>query len=117
MIEKIRKCLERGGEDPALLTDPSKAFDCLPHDLLIAKLHAYGFDTSSMKLIHNYLKNRYRGVIINSVFNLIKYGVPQGSTISPILFSNFLCDLILIIKGIDIASYAHGNTPNCLVLF
>ena len=48
---------DNGGAFGALLTDLSKAFDCLPHDLLIAKLDVYGFDKSSLKLIHNYLSN------------------------------------------------------------
>ena len=51
MLEKFRKCLDYGGEYAALLTDLLKAFDCLPCDLLIAKLGAYGFDTPSLKLI------------------------------------------------------------------
>ena len=55
MLDKFRKCLDNRGEYAALLTDLSKAFDCLPHDLLIAKLHAYGFDTPSLKLIYIYL--------------------------------------------------------------
>ena len=60
MIEKIKKSLDRGGEYAALLTDLSKAFNCLPHDLIIAKLHAYGFDKASLRLMHSYLTDRYQ---------------------------------------------------------
>ena len=116
MLEKFRKYLDDRGEYAALLTDLSKAFDCLPHDLLIAKLHAYGFDTPSLKLIHSYLTERYQRVKINNSFSeyhLIKYGVPQGSFLGPILFNIFLCDLFLIVDDIDIVSYADGNTRYC----
>ena len=54
MIEKFKKSLDQGGEYAALLTDLSKAFDCLPHDLIIAKLHAYGFDKALSRLMHSY---------------------------------------------------------------
>lgn len=47
------------------------------------------------------------------MFNLIKYGEPQGYIIGPILFNIFLCDLFLIVKDIDIASYANDNTSYC----
>ena len=58
IIEKCRESLDQGGAYGALLTDLSKAFDCLPHDLMIAKLHAYGLDTKSLRFMHSYLTNR-----------------------------------------------------------
>ena len=57
LTEKWKKSVDNGGAFGALITDLSKAFDCLPHELLIAKLDAYGFDKSSLKLIHGYLSN------------------------------------------------------------
>ena len=58
MTEKWRQCLDKGGISGALLTDLSKAFDCLLHDLLIAKLAAYGFDYDSLVFIQSYLSER-----------------------------------------------------------
>ena len=57
LTEKWKKSVDNGGAFGALITDLSKAFDCLPHELLIAKLDAYSFDKSSLKLIHGYLLN------------------------------------------------------------
>ena len=114
MIEKNLKSLDQGGGYAALLTDLSKAFDCLPHDLIIAKLHAYGFDKASLRLMHSYLTDRYQRVKINnsySLWSLIKHGVPQGSILGPILFNIFLCDMFFMVDNIDIASYADDNTP------
>ena len=53
MIEKWRESLDQGGAYGALLTKISKSFDCLPHELIIAKLYAYGADMSSLKLINS----------------------------------------------------------------
>ena len=58
MIEKWRKFLDAGGAFGALLTDFSKTFNCLAHELLIAKLHAYGVDVPSLKLLHSYLTKK-----------------------------------------------------------
>ena len=62
MIEKWRKFLDIGGHASALLTDPSKAFDGIDHELLIAKLHAYDFETDALKFIYTYFKGRKRGL-------------------------------------------------------
>ena len=69
LIEKWKKSVDNGSAFGALLTDLSKAFDCLPHELLIAKLDAYGFDKSSLKLIHSYLSNRKQRVKINDIYS------------------------------------------------
>ncbi|XP_057310198.1 uncharacterized protein LOC130648176 [Hydractinia symbiolongicarpus] len=58
MIEKWKNSLDKGGTFGALLTDLSKAFDCIPHELLLAKLHAYGFDMNSLLFIESYLIDR-----------------------------------------------------------
>ena len=70
--------------------DLSKAFDCLPHELLIAKLAAYGLDKVSLKLISHYLRGRFQRVKIGTSFTKwveILLGIPQGSILGPILFN------------------------------
>ena len=58
LIEKWKKSVDNGGAFGALFTDLSKAFDCWSHELLIAKLDAYGFDKNALKLVNSYLTHR-----------------------------------------------------------
>ena len=112
-FNKRKKNLDKGGECGALFVDLSKAFDCLQHDLLLAKLNAYGFDYKSLKLISSFLSNRKYRTKINSSFSEWKHlliGTPQGSVFGPLLFNIYMCDLFLFMSESNVANYADDKT-------
>ena len=114
MLERWNKNIDMRGSSGALLTDLSKAFNCLPHELLIAILEAYGFSYNSLKLIFSYFTNRYQRVRINSQYSSwseIICGAPQGSILGPLLFNIDMADLFKCIDDADIANFADDNTP------
>ena len=113
MIEKWRENLENNFFVGAVLTDLSKAFGCIPHDLLIAKLSAYGLSSDSLCYIYSYLKDRKQCVQINnkqSEFDTIISGVPQGSIFGPILFNIFFNDFFFFIPKASVHNFADDNT-------
>ena len=86
LIEEWRAHLDENFVVGAVLTDLSKAFDCIAHDLLIAKLAAYGFSDTALRYVYSYLINRKQCVRINNTYSnyqKIISGVPQGSILGP----------------------------------
>ena len=87
--------------------DLSKACYCNPHDLLIAKLEAYGLDKTSLYLSRDYLSNRKQKTKFGSSFNDwwdIICGIPQGSTPGPLLFNIFINDMLFFAVNSDICN-------------
>ena len=113
MIEKWRESLDQGGAYAALLTDLPKAFDCLPHELIIANLYAYGVDMPSLKLINSYFSKRRQKMKINDVYSSwseILFGIPQGSILGPLLFNIIIYDFFMFLPENGLANYADDNT-------
>ena len=112
MLENWKSALDKSESVCALFMDLSKAFDTINHDLLLAKLKAYGFSREALTLMCSYLKNRKQKVVINnsaSTTQTVIAGVPQGSIDGPLLFNLFINDLVLFIEYTALGNYADDN--------
>ena len=113
LLEVWKQALDKNHYVAAILMDLSKAFDCLPHDILLSKLSAYGLSSKSVSLLGNYLSFRKQQVKIQGVVSSwsgIKKGVPQGSILGPLLFNAFINDIFYFIKEGTLYNYADDNT-------
>ena len=113
MIEFWRKVLDNRSSAGTVLTDLSKAFDCLNHNLSIAKLAAYGFDNSALGFILDYLKQRKQRTKVEDAYSSwreLKNGVPQGSILGPLIFNIFINDIFFFIDKTKLANYADDTT-------
>ena len=95
--------------------DLSKAFDCIDHNFLIAKLSENGVSSPALNVISSYLKHRTQRTKINDCFNTrsnIEYGVPQGPILGPLLFNINMIDLFNECEENDFPTYADDTTPH-----
>ena len=96
-----------------MLMDLTKTYGCFCHDLLIAKLKAYGLGNNSLNLLLDYLTFRKQRTKVGSAYSKwtkIRRGIPQGSILRPILFNIFINDIFMIIEQSDICNFADNKT-------
>ena len=114
LIEKFEQAIDTGNKFGALLNDLSKAFDCLDHSLLVAKLHWYGLSPLSLKLVFSYFSNRTHRIKFKKCFSnrlKIEYGVQQGSILGPLLSNINSIDILYESEDSVIENYADDTTP------
>ena len=112
-VDEWKYALDQNLKTGVILMDLSKAFDCLPHSLLITKLHAYGVDWCACELLVDYLSHRLQRVKIwtaRSSWAELSKGVPQGSILGPLLFNIFVNDLFLFVEKCTLYNYADDNS-------
>ena len=109
----MKKVLDNGRSCGALLVDLSKGFDCIVHDLLLAKSSAYGFNYNSLKLINSFLRNKKFRTKTGSCYSTyldLLLSVPQGSIFDPSFFNIYMCYLFLCGCESNFINYVDDTT-------
>ena len=108
MIQDWKSSLDNGNNVGTIAVDLSKAFDSLPHGLLVAKLSAYGVELPACKLLCGYLYNRHQRVkICDAKSDWLN--IEKGSILGPLLFNVFMNDMFFIDSDVTIYNHADDN--------
>ena len=113
LLEDWKQALDNNEYVAAILMDLSKAFDCLPQDILLSNLSVNGLSENAVSLMKSYLSDRKQQSRISSVVSSwakINTGVPQGSLLGPLLFNVFINDIFYLIKTCTLYKSADDNT-------
>ena len=113
LIEEWRKDLANNFVVGPVLTDLSKAFNCIPHDLLISVLSAYNFTDEALSHIYSYRTNCRQCVCINNTHSQLEIlisSVLQGPILGPILFNLSINDLVFFEALASLYNFADDNT-------
>ena len=111
-VTRSLDALETGEVVRGCFYDLSKAFDTISHEILRYKLSHYGFDNSSVSLLLSYLSDRYQSTFLkgkNSQFAHVKYGVPQGSVLGPVLFLVYINDLPRVVRDECLQMFLYAD--------